>query len=206
MLALAGAIQARRTRGNSPGSLTTPRLTTSRRAPSSRASTAMAAPPRAKLRTISPVTACGNADMPSAATPWSAAYTAIQTRCTVGCSLRCQAASCTASCSSRPSAPCGLVSCSCRASAAARTRASGTAQAPWIQSLVTPPLPSEPSANLPPPAPHARTVAPMPGAAGRPVDKSRREFAQRHDALPHFVARSPHSAHARRNSRAYCAA
>lgn len=167
ILAHAGAIQARRTRDNSPGSLTTPRFTTSSRAPSSRASTAMAAPPRAKLRTISPVTACGNIDTPSAATPWSAAYTAIQMRCTVGCSLRCQAANCTASCSSRPSAPGGLVNCSCRASAAACTRASGTAQAPWIHSILTPPLLSTPWAGRPPRTRPARTVAPMPGAAGR---------------------------------------
>jgi len=67
--AVAGAMISRRTFGHSPGSLTVPRLTTSSLACNCCAKTQIAAPPRAKFFTISPVTACGKADTPSAAMP-----------------------------------------------------------------------------------------------------------------------------------------
>ena len=118
-LAVEGAIHARTTPGSCPGSFTVPRFTTSRRAPSTRAATLMAAPPRAKFFTISPVTACGKADTFSIATPWSAANTAITAWSTAGRSTACNAASRTASPSSCPRAPGGLVSCPWRASASA---------------------------------------------------------------------------------------
>lgn len=117
-LAVDGAMIARSTPSIWPGSLTVPRFTTSSVASSMRASTLIAAPPPAKLRTISPVTACGNADTPSSATPWSAANTLIHTRSIFGDALPCHAASCSASDSSRPSDPGGLVRVCCRACAA----------------------------------------------------------------------------------------
>ena len=62
------------------GASVTPASTTRRRAPASRASTQMAAPPFAKLASICAVTSGGYALTPCAATPWSAAATTIAGR------------------------------------------------------------------------------------------------------------------------------
>ena len=118
--AVPGPRLRRSTPSSGPGSTTVPRFNTSSVAPSWRASTLMAAPPRAKFRTISVVTACGNADTPSATTPWSPANTPMCTRSSVGRGVPCMPARRMASDSSRPSAPGGLVSCVCRCSASRR--------------------------------------------------------------------------------------
>ena len=56
-------------------STTVPTLTTSNWALFCRAKAHIAAPPREKFFTISPVTTWGKADTPSAAIPWSPANT-----------------------------------------------------------------------------------------------------------------------------------
>ena len=101
-----------------------PMSTTTTRAPTTRASALIPAPPATKLCTICGVTSCGYLLTPSATTPWSPAIVTMVLRATGGFMERVMPARSSARSISRPSAQCGMVSCSSRAWAFARHAAS----------------------------------------------------------------------------------
>ena len=106
-VAMPGAEEARRRR----------RRQRSRRAPACAASAAIAEPPPRNAESIWPVTSCGYALTPSAATPWSAAAMTMS-GVTAGRGSPLTAAIHMASSSRRPRLPGGLSSCCWRARAA----------------------------------------------------------------------------------------
>ena len=140
------------------GEAATPASTTTSRADASRHRTATAAPPRSNAASICPVTSCGYALTPSAATPWSPAATTTTGSSGAGRTSPRTVAIRTASSSSRPRLPLGLVFAS-RASRAACSTAGcrgRTARTTSSSSVVTR-APGE-SEAAPAPAPAARAA------------------------------------------------